>query len=63
MKAEANPTKAVKFCKILPAFGQPGFLWVTELFSTFASVEPMWDVGCKSWKRENTKGKYKPGCL
>lgn len=31
MKAEANPTKVVKFCKMLAAFA---FLWVTELFST-----------------------------
>lgn len=50
---EANPTNAVRFCKMLPAFGQPGSLWVTELFSTFQIWSP-----CEVLAKKLEKEKY-----
>lgn len=52
MKAEANPTKAVKFCKMPPAFGHPGFLWATELLSTLQVRIPCEVLAVKTGKRK-----------
>lgn len=61
MKAEANPTKSSEILQnasfLWPAWISVGDRAVQHL----ASMEPMWGVGCKSWKREDTHSL--PGCL